>query len=174
MTSVFSLSSSSVSIVTKPRIGRAGVWFPAGAVDFYLLKNVQTGYGAQPASSSMSTGLFFFLGVKRPGHEFDHIPPSAAEVKNEWSYTSAPPVYLHGVDRDNLTLTFTECRSSMSNWVPPLPSKTLNLWHSLSSTSRPLTPNRRKGEYFQTQNWKCGGGGGVAPSNSLLLGAIWT
>jgi hypothetical protein len=38
-----------------------------------------------------------FLGVKRPGREADHSPPSSAEVKNEWSYTSTPPVRLHGV-----------------------------------------------------------------------------
>jgi len=31
-----------------------------------------------------------FLGVKRPGHEADHSPPSSAEVKNAWSYTSTP------------------------------------------------------------------------------------
>jgi len=30
------------------------------------------------------------LGVKRPGREVDHSPPSSAEVKNEWSYTSTP------------------------------------------------------------------------------------
>jgi hypothetical protein len=28
-------------------------------------------------------------GVTRPGHEVNHSPPSSAEVKNEWSYTSA-------------------------------------------------------------------------------------
>jgi hypothetical protein len=28
------------------------------------------------------------LGVKRPGREAKHWPPSSAEVKNEWSYTS--------------------------------------------------------------------------------------
>jgi hypothetical protein len=28
------------------------------------------------------------LGVKRPGREADHSPPSSAEVKNAWSYTS--------------------------------------------------------------------------------------
>jgi hypothetical protein len=36
------------------------------------------------------------LGVKRPGRESDHLPPSSAEV-NEWSYTSTPPIRLHGV-----------------------------------------------------------------------------
>jgi hypothetical protein len=28
------------------------------------------------------------LGVKRLGLEADHLPPSSAEVKNAWSYTS--------------------------------------------------------------------------------------
>jgi hypothetical protein len=37
------------------------------------------------------------LGVKRPGREADHSAPSSAEVKNTWSYTSTPPVRLHGV-----------------------------------------------------------------------------
>jgi hypothetical protein len=30
------------------------------------------------------------LGVKRPRREADHSPPSNAEVKNMWSYTSSP------------------------------------------------------------------------------------
>jgi hypothetical protein len=37
------------------------------------------------------------LGVKRPGRKVDHSPPSSAEVKNAWSYTSIPPIRLHGV-----------------------------------------------------------------------------
>jgi hypothetical protein len=37
------------------------------------------------------------LGVKRPGREADHSPPSSAEVKIAWSYTSTPPIRLHGV-----------------------------------------------------------------------------
>jgi hypothetical protein len=49
------------------------------------------------------------LGVKRPGREADHSPPSSAEVKNARSYTSIPPLRLHGVveHRDNFTFTFT-------------------------------------------------------------------
>jgi hypothetical protein len=39
------------------------------------------------------------LGVKRSGHEADHSPPSNAEVKNAWSYTSTPPIRLNGVVR---------------------------------------------------------------------------
>jgi hypothetical protein len=29
-------------------------------------------------------------GAKRPGREADHSPPSSAEVKNAWNYTSTP------------------------------------------------------------------------------------
>jgi hypothetical protein len=37
------------------------------------------------------------LEVKRPGLEADHSPPSNAEVKNAWNYTSTPPIRLHEV-----------------------------------------------------------------------------
>jgi hypothetical protein len=36
------------------------------------------------------------LGVKRPGRGGDHSHPSSAEVKNTWSYTSPPPIRIHG------------------------------------------------------------------------------
>jgi hypothetical protein len=37
-----------------------------------------------------------YPGVKMPGREADH-PPSKAEVKNAWSYTSTPPINLYGL-----------------------------------------------------------------------------
>ena len=40
-----------------------------------------------------------FSRVKRPAREIDYFNPSSAEVKNEWSYTSAPPICLHVVNR---------------------------------------------------------------------------
>jgi hypothetical protein len=36
-------------------------------------------------------------GVKRPGREADHSPPSSAEVKNARSCTSIPSIPLHDV-----------------------------------------------------------------------------
>ena len=48
-----------------------------------------------------------FPGLKRTGRDVDNSSPSSAEVKNEWSYTSTPPLYLHGLDRFNCTLNFT-------------------------------------------------------------------
>jgi len=32
--------------------------------------------------------MFFPQRIKRPGRDVYHLPPSSAEVKNEWSYTS--------------------------------------------------------------------------------------
>jgi hypothetical protein len=37
------------------------------------------------------------LEVKRPVREADHSPPSSAEVKNAWSYTSTRPIRHHSV-----------------------------------------------------------------------------
>jgi len=36
------------------------------------------------------------LGVKQPGHEADHLTPSA-EVRSVMSYTSTPPMHLNGM-----------------------------------------------------------------------------
>jgi hypothetical protein len=48
------------------------------------------------------------LRVKQPGREADHLPPSSAEVKNVWSYTSTPQhVFMAWClvkQRDNSTL----------------------------------------------------------------------
>jgi hypothetical protein len=43
-----------------------------------------------------------------PGRESDHSPPSSAQVKNEWSYTSTHQYVFMAwclvKDRDNLTI----------------------------------------------------------------------
>jgi hypothetical protein len=46
-------------------------------------------------SYSVGTGSCF-LGVKWPGCEIDHSPPSGAGMESEWSYTSAPTICFHG------------------------------------------------------------------------------
>jgi hypothetical protein len=53
---------------------------------------------------------FFFARVKRPRREVDHSPPSIAEVNTEWSYTSAPPIRLCGLEMGDFIFTFT-CNS---------------------------------------------------------------
>jgi hypothetical protein len=58
--------------------------------EFSLLQVVQTGSGVHPTSYTMGTGGSF-LGVKRPGSDAHHSPPTSAEVRNMWFYTSTPP-----------------------------------------------------------------------------------
>jgi hypothetical protein len=52
---------------------------------FSLLHIVQTGSGVHPTFYKMGTA-----GVKRQGREADHSPPTSAEVKKMWIYTSTP------------------------------------------------------------------------------------
>jgi hypothetical protein len=58
----------------------SGVRYPAGAGNFSLSHRVQNGSGTHPVSYPMRT-RGSFPGVKRPGREADHSPPSSTEVK---------------------------------------------------------------------------------------------
>jgi hypothetical protein len=87
-------SQSATSYGEDDRVSR--IRFPAGAGNFSLHHRVQNGSGAHPASYPMDTGALS-LGVKRPGREAYHSPPSSAEVKIACCYTSIPPIRLHGV-----------------------------------------------------------------------------
>ena len=77
-----------------------------GCINGYEIKNHKRWLVA--TSASYLVGTNFISGVeKRPEPECNHSPPSSAELKNKWSYTSAPLVSLHVVNRDNLTFNFT-------------------------------------------------------------------
>jgi hypothetical protein len=93
-----------VGITTRLRSGRSMVRISLTARDFSLL---------QKESQHRLLGLPGFLfcvyrgsfpGVKRPGSEVNHSPSSSADIKNEWSYTSTPPLCVHGMDKDNCTV----------------------------------------------------------------------
>jgi hypothetical protein len=75
--------STAVIIVTE----RTGFAFQQGE-GFFLFANVfRPALGSsQPPIQWISGALS--SGVKRSGHEDDYSPPSSAEVKNAWSYTS--------------------------------------------------------------------------------------
>jgi hypothetical protein len=47
-----------------------------------------------------------FPELKWLGYKVDHAFASGAKVKNDWSYTSVPPVCLHGMSRNYFTCTF--------------------------------------------------------------------
>jgi hypothetical protein len=61
-------------------------WYSAGlgVGNFPLHHHIQACSGSHPASYPVGTRGSF------PGGEADHLPPSSAEVKNAWSYTSTP------------------------------------------------------------------------------------
>jgi hypothetical protein len=72
------------------------IWVPVGAVNFsphYWLRPAL--WPTQPPVQRVRGALS--LGLKWLGHEAEHSPPSSAEVKHVWSYTSTPPACLHGV-----------------------------------------------------------------------------
>jgi hypothetical protein len=79
-------------------LGFGRIWVSMGAV-------------RHPASYPMGA-MDSSLEVKRPRREADHSPPSNAEVKTAWSYTSTPQsVYVAWClvkYRDNFTCTFTD------------------------------------------------------------------
>jgi hypothetical protein len=89
------------------------VRFPAWAGNFSLHHRVQNGSGAHPDSYPMGIGSPS-LEVKRPEREADHSPPSSAEVKNAWSYTSTPQ-YVFTDFYENTDYTGVEFRFFYSN-----------------------------------------------------------
>ena len=67
---------------------------------------MQTGYGAHPASYSMDSWASFPRGKWGRGIEADHLPPSSAKFKNEWSMSSIPHM-PSWCARGQLCCTFT-------------------------------------------------------------------
>jgi hypothetical protein len=67
-----------------------------GATGVTLLRTIQPCSGVFLLNGRRT----YFPGLKPPGLDVDHSPPSSSEVKNEWSYASTPHIFLQGVNRD--------------------------------------------------------------------------
>jgi hypothetical protein len=76
---------SSVSIMTGYGLDERGSIPDRGNEIFSLLHGVQTG------SETIQAPVQWVLEVEQPRRETDHSPPSSAENKNAWSYSSTPP-----------------------------------------------------------------------------------
>lgn len=77
--------------MTRLQAEQSGVRIDVRAKDVSVLQNVQTDSRPQRASSSVGT-RFFSPVVKRSDGEVNQSPQSSAEVKYDWSHTSAPPL----------------------------------------------------------------------------------
>ena len=94
-----------VCIVTRLRVGRSWVRVPVEPSDFFCPPNLSDRLWGLP--SILFSGYWrFFPEVNWPMREGDLLPPSRAEVENEWSYTSTLFVCLHDLDRKNVYLLF--------------------------------------------------------------------
>jgi len=63
---------------------------------FSLHYRVQTYSGATQSTIQLVPGALT-SGIKWPGREADHLPPSSSDIKNACSYTSIPSIRLHGM-----------------------------------------------------------------------------
>jgi len=84
---------------------RISEWLRAGRSGVRIATGENIFCSQEPSGSA--------LGVKRPGNEVDHSSVLNAEVKNEWSYASAPSICRHGVDGDNFIGAFAKLRKAI-------------------------------------------------------------
>jgi hypothetical protein len=69
-----------------------GVWLQVGSRIFSHV--VETALGTTQPPIQWVGGGAFSAGVKGPGRKADQSPPTSAEVKKIWIYTSTPPYAL--------------------------------------------------------------------------------
>jgi len=72
---------------------------------FKFSKTATRAPGTTQPSNSIGTAALPSRVKRLLGRETDHPPPSSAEVKNGWCYTSIPPACLHGVHKGKCTYT---------------------------------------------------------------------
>jgi hypothetical protein len=107
--------------------------------EFSLLRIVQTGSGAHPASYPMCTGGSF-PGVKQQEHEADHSSQTSAEVKKTWIYLSLA-IHLHGIMFNWLSKGTTLCIFYEN-------ALTFTTGRLFSASVAPMVANRSATNYF--------------------------
>jgi hypothetical protein len=76
---------------------------PGGGKKFVSSPKLQDWFW-KPSNLLLTGYRISFPRVKWPGCRVKNSPLGSTEFKNEWSYTSTPPICLHGVDTENVTL----------------------------------------------------------------------
>ena len=67
--------------------------------------------GPQPTYNGGIGG--YFLELKRPEREADNSLPRNASTKNDWSYSSTPPIGLHVAAREKIYFSLLNSTSSL-------------------------------------------------------------
>jgi hypothetical protein len=94
-----------IGIVSRLRAGRSGFRTPVRGKKFSFLQNWQDRAWRSPRFLHDGHHYVCYLaGVNLTRREVYSSHPTTAKVKNEWSYTSTPPICLQCVDTDNFTL----------------------------------------------------------------------
>ena len=88
-----------VSIVSRLRVGQSRVWIPVVARDFSLFPNVQAG---QPTAYWQSA-MVLSWGLRKWGMMLTTHIHLAQGLRSSGSLATTPPICLQGVDRDNPT-----------------------------------------------------------------------
>ena len=113
----------------------------------------------------------YFPGIKRPGRDYRHSPPSSVEIKNDWSYTSTPSVCLNGVDRGCTYLCrfwrrryFVNRNFTSHHWL------ILRVWFNMAWRHRWLSPvtYKRKCDVTRTPVVR-----GVGQNPAEYVNGIW-
>lgn len=95
---------------TRPRAGKQefNSWHRQ---DFFPPHYFLIVFGLHPLSNPMDTAGSF-PGIKRPGRNADHFPPSSAGVKNVQTPCFLTPPYVYQFKRDNNYIVHNLCLSS--------------------------------------------------------------
>ena len=106
---------------------------PGRGSGFYFSKRPDRFLG-QTQLPSQRVRWFFCRGMKWPGPNVDHSPPSSAEIKNKWGYTCTLHIRLHVVGRHNsVRLSIwhrqLQCRENWRNGTFPNSLQTMRIKH---------------------------------------------
>ena len=93
------IASSGADRATTLQAERSGFRIPVHKEIFLFSKSPDLLWA--PPSILLTGYRNSFPGIKRPGREVNHSPPSSFAVTNGWNRASVPQLCVHAVERDN-------------------------------------------------------------------------
>lgn len=87
-------------IINLRAAGQSKFQIPTAVSYISILLHFLTGHGVYPPYYSKGTGAF---PEDKASEESGNSPSTVTKVKEEWSYSSTPPIRLHGMHKGNVT-----------------------------------------------------------------------